>query len=310
MLKRLHLGQRMTLAKLQKPLRLLVSIGLLALLISHTPAADLKARLLGLDPTLMVFALALMVLSNTLSALRWQSISNAWSPLLTRHNAIRHYFIGLTLNQVLPGATLSGDAYRASALQRLGLSWRHALTSVLLDRLSGLVLLLLLAGVGLASQGQSLHDRPSWLPIGTFAGLLTLLGSGVCLYYLQYCKRTARLPQHLHNVPLILVSFIVQIAALSSFMVALFATGTAPTLQIALLLPLVFIAAALPLSMAGWGTREMATIFCLGWAGVDASSALTASILCGVYALIQGLAALPLLLHSAYLKPTPSGEIS
>lgn len=307
MLKRLYPWLKAHLAQLKKPLRIVLSIGLLVALIRHIPTDDLKTRLSTLDPWLGLWALLLLVLSNVISALRWRVISNAWSPVLTPLNACRHYFIGQTLNQVLPGATVSGDAYRASAVQGLGLRWRDALTSVLLDRISGLLILLLMAGIGLSLNGTGANG-PGWVPTGTLAGVLTVLGFSAGLIYLRLSKRSGRLPEDLNSTLLILTSILVQVAAIASFLVALIATGVAPTWQISLLIPLVFIAAAIPLGMAGWGTREMATVFCLAWAGVDPASALAASLLSGVCNLLQGLGALPLLLHSAFLSKPPTKD--
>ena len=84
------------------------------------------------------------VVSNVFSAARWAAIARGLGLVAALGAAIAMYFRGMTMNVLLPGATVSGDLLRAYQLSRLehnGLL--RAGASVLLDRLSGLWILCL-----------------------------------------------------------------------------------------------------------------------------------------------------------------------
>jgi uncharacterized membrane protein YbhN (UPF0104 family) len=58
----------------------------------------------------------------------------------------------------------------------------------------------------------------------------------------------------------------------------------------------VFIIAALPVGIGGWGTREFAAVLVFGFAGVSGETAAATAILYGLCAVIQGILYAPLFL--------------
>jgi len=58
----------------------------------------------------------------------------------------------------------------------------------------------------------------------------------------------------------------------------------------------IFVMAALPIGVAGFGTRELAAVLVLGFAGVPADQATATALLYGMAAVLQGIAAAPLFL--------------
>jgi hypothetical protein len=56
----------------------------------------------------------------------------------------------------------------------------------------------------------------------------------------------------------------------------------------------IFIMAALPVGVAGFGTRELAAVVVLGWAGVSSDLAAGTALLYGLAAVLQGILAVPL----------------
>ena len=58
----------------------------------------------------------------------------------------------------------------------------------------------------------------------------------------------------------------------------------------------IFIMAALPIGVAGFGTRELAAVIVLGLAGVPSDLAAATSLLYGLAAVVQGILAAPLFL--------------
>jgi hypothetical protein len=58
----------------------------------------------------------------------------------------------------------------------------------------------------------------------------------------------------------------------------------------------IFIMAALPVGVGGFGTREVAAAIVLGLAGVEGDLAIAATLLFGLTAVLQGILAAPLFL--------------
>jgi hypothetical protein len=61
----------------------------------------------------------------------------------------------------------------------------------------------------------------------------------------------------------------------------------------------IFIMAALPIGLAGFGTRELAAVIVLGFAGVPGDQATATAMLYGISAVIQGMLAAPLFFRKA-----------
>jgi hypothetical protein len=61
----------------------------------------------------------------------------------------------------------------------------------------------------------------------------------------------------------------------------------------------IFVMGALPLGVAGFGTREVGAVLALGFFGVPAELATATSLLYGLTAVVQGLLAAPLFLFRA-----------
>ena len=141
-------------------------------------------------------AVAVMAVSQVISVLRWETIARIFG-LRVRTGAMAvAYAQGMTLNVLLPGATLGGDALRSVRLQQLGNPLGVSALSVLLDRLSGLWILCalsLLTGLGLfllvgfpaahSAAGPAAHPPgPPWLArhAATFFGIYLLGLVAVC----------------------------------------------------------------------------------------------------------------------------------
>ena len=65
-----------------------------------------------------------------------------------------------------------------------------------------------------------------------------------------------------------------------------------------ILIPPVFIAMSIPISLAGWGTREYSMVIALGFVGISSEQAISISIALGLIIL---LGSFPALLFSKYL---------
>jgi uncharacterized membrane protein YbhN (UPF0104 family) len=134
-------------------LRLAVAFALLGLAIWLVGFARLRQQLLQVNQAWLAAAVLSAALAQWMSIYRWETIARIFGlHVQTRALAIA-YAQGMTLNVLLPGATLGGDALRSVRLQSLGNPLGVSALTVLLDRLSGLwvlCVLSLLTALGMA----------------------------------------------------------------------------------------------------------------------------------------------------------------
>lgn len=147
------------------------SAGFLGLLLFSTDLRLLSNVLLEVDFRHFAIVLTISIVSMIVSAYKWQSLLVADSIDCGLWTLVRYYLIGIYFNNFLP-TSIGGDAMRAwlvSARYGQGLS---AITSVLAERFSGLVALLLVAGT-LSLEGN-LFPMQRWLGAGLLFAVLAL----------------------------------------------------------------------------------------------------------------------------------------
>lgn len=299
-----------TAVSVRRLVRVAVAIVLIAVLVAVAGPREIAARLSEADPSWLAAGLGLAVLSNLLSAWRWRQLMIWLGTKVPASMAAADYFRGMTLNALLPGAVIGGDVYRAVRAHAHGLGKADAATSVLLDRLSGLWVLL---GLGLALAPQVLTQQqvawwsatwPMWISWPLAAGWLVLpllihLGLWHGLGRQKRWQQTTVVTMIRRFTPgqfarqyglQVLVSGGVQVLSAS----ALACGGQALGLDLSWLTWMclsapIFVAAALPIGFGGWGTREAAAVAVLGLVGVAVPLALSVGLIYGLFGLIQAL---------------------
>ena len=270
------------------------------------PAA-LWARLRAANGWWLAAGLCAAIASNIVSAWRWRALAQWLGAHIRWADALRWYFQAIGLNALLPGAVVGGDVYRAVVLQRTGQSKAASSLSVLLDRLSGLWMLCAIGAVGAAVSAPVLapivHLPVAWCIAILIAGTALWLALPWLLLWWLRQRDAARLPGWLQ--PLLQAAgradfntqMLVQ-AASSALVQALSAAALAlgglalgiqlPVAAWAFVMAPVFLMAALPVSVGGWGTREAAAAAALAPFSVPAAVAVGVGLIYGVYALVQG----------------------
>lgn len=263
---------------------------------------------LSLDPVWAVLALAAVALEIPLVALRWRGILVALAALparATRRTMIAVTAIGAFVGQVLP--TVAGDGMRTWLLVRLGGAWRSAVTSVLIDRVVGVALLLLIGFLVLLPQShlaalggwreQALALYGTLLLLG-LAGLLAVPWIAPMVMRWRITRWLAGLAADARCVLLgprspAIVALGLAVHALT--IAAVWSLGRALGLVLsvadsAVLFTLMVGVTVAPVSIGGWGLRELAVVALLGRHGVAAEKALLLSVCFG---LTMALATLP-----------------
>ena len=141
-------------------LRLAAAIALMAAAVWVVGPERLRRQLEHVDPLWLCGAVLVMAASQWVSVLRWETIAKIFGLRVRMRSLALAYAQGMTVNVLLPGATLGGDALRSVRLQGLGNPLGVSALTVLLDRLSGLWILCVLSlatgiGLGFVLPGRS-----------------------------------------------------------------------------------------------------------------------------------------------------------
>ena len=245
--------------------------------------------------------------SNVVSAWRWRALARWLGAEMRWPDALRWYFQAIGLNALLPGAVVGGDVYRAVVLQRTGQGKAASSLSVLLDRLSGLWMLCAIGALGAAVAAPVLAPEvrvpQAWFVAAMLAGTALWIALPWVLLWWLGQRDAARLPAWLQPLlqaaqkPDFHAQMLVQAA--SSVLVQVLSAGALALggLALGIHLPVeawafamapIFLMAALPVSVGGWGTREAASAAALAPFGVPAVVAVGVGLIYGVYALVQG----------------------
>jgi uncharacterized membrane protein YbhN (UPF0104 family) len=281
----------------KKKWRLLGSLTLLAVLAWRLDWGRMASAFARLDLRLWLAALLVYVLTQVVSAFRWQALARlvgfdgGWGRYLA------YYYVGMLFNLVLP-TSVGGDVVRAWYLARQqGASppagrRTASLLSVLADRVNGVLMLVVVAVVAAACCPVPLKP---WI-VGTVAAAAA--GATACAICLPLAPCLLRLlpgNAHLRRLAdgtrlylrhgrvmawVTALSLVVQVANVAVLWLAGEALGLpVPPLFYGVLMPLVTLLTLLPVSVNGMGLREVGTVALLAPLGVDAASAVTLSLL-------------------------------
>jgi uncharacterized protein (TIRG00374 family) len=270
----------------------------------------LARQFAGTDTVLFSIALVTAMVANLASAWRWAIIARLLGLTAPTFRLVLMYARGVATNAVLPGATLSGDLLRSYQLASLGNAFSGAALSVLLDRISGLwvlCILSLVAAIALpALAREALPPGVAWYAALLLAAVaLPLLVGSFRIRARSGGERLQRLRRWLgaaRKVTMQTVGMSVGVQLLS--VAALWLCGLAVGMQLSYVTMLaaaapVFVMAAVPLAVAGFGTRELAAVLVFGSVGVLPEQAAACALLYGACILLQGMLASPLLLVKA-----------
>ncbi|MFV9504851.1 MAG: lysylphosphatidylglycerol synthase transmembrane domain-containing protein [Oscillochloridaceae bacterium umkhey_bin13] len=280
-------------------IRLVVSGGLLVALVWRADPAQILAKWQQASPWLLLLAFALQLSVVALSALKWRLLLQANGQHLPYRWLLGVSFVGLFANNFLPTA-VGGDATRVVALGRRTGQYAQAGASVLMERLTGLVALSLIALTALLVTstdlgGTRLINTPALaLGAGTFA-LVALAIAGAALaapwllgHVAPLIPRMARPPlesiatalgqyaqARIALVGALGLSFLVHAAWIGTHVAAGLALGlNAPLALYALIVPLTDIIGIAPIFFNNVGARDLVFTLYLGQLGIADASAL------------------------------------
>lgn len=239
-----------------------------------------------------------------------------WSFLVPRHPALTYrflansFFVGAFFNTFLP-TTVGGDVIRGYDLIKATGQWKESLASVLMDRLLGLLGFFTFAlavwfvfplaredpvvrggffgfcglvGVTFAVLGSRRVLKGMLRPFGKIG--LGVLQSHTAQFQESLLKLLYQPKRLLGGFATTLVVQVLAILIYAGVSKALHLP--IPLFFLVLMVPIVTTLSQLPISLNGWGIREVATIQFLDRIGVGRAEALALSLVCASIPLLSG----------------------
>lgn len=273
-------------------LRILISLVLLAILLKTVDVGQTMGVVQHADPGFFLAALALYLAGVILRAYRWQVLLEPLGVRASLARLTELYFVGTFFSKFLPTG-VGGDVVRAYEIAQDSRQAAAAVSSVVVDRASGLLTLMGMGLVALPFAREQVTPRLAWfvaaISVGSFVAVGLVMTPGLWHILTSQLAWARRLAGHqmvrdlagtvqrygtralvqalvistLFNVMLIAVVYLIAMSlgvGISSLYFLIFV----PLISLSLLVP----------SISGLGVREAAFLYLFGQAGVDAPRAL------------------------------------
>lgn len=317
-------------------LKIAVSLGLLGALAWVLDWEPVLATLARAEPGWVILAVALQGAVTVLATARWALLLRRDAPAYTLGRLVPLGFIAAFFNNLLPSAT-GGDLLRGYYVYRQSRSATLAVSPIVTERALGLAVM-----IGLATAALPFLDLTHPLLAGiadVLPGLLAAAAGGLLLAGLpagyrpmhRFFARWAdwkpvagllRITEACHHYfnrlslvgALVVLSIALQGIEIVNFWLLGRAVGAElPLVTYFLIVPLVLVASALPVTVGGLGVREAAAISLLALVGMPEHQAAAVSLLFLVALVGSSLPGLYFFLtmkdHGRFLKQAERAEV-
>lgn len=280
--------------------KLLLSALLLTILFWRVDRTTFIRTVQALPPKVFLGCAGLYFLGYLISTVRWQRLLLAEGIRLPLWRLTLVYFEAAFFNLFLP-TLIGGDLVRGYSIYRITRGHDASIASILVDRLSGFAALICIALIALGFAYGQIRDPQVALMILAVAAVFgaaigVLLHDGMkmratgALRVFGLVRFQAKLQalvgalQRYRGHRRALVQALLLSALLQALIIVTYywiGTGLKLRIPIAyffLYVPLITVAAMLPVSVAGLGVREGGVVYFFARVGVDTASALTMSL--------------------------------
>ena len=295
---------------LKQGIRPVVSIALLILLFSLlVDVNDVWTAIMTARPDGIALAIALIILALLVSAIKWGILLRAQVATISLPYLFNTYLVGLFFNNFLP-SNVGGDVARIADIAKRTGKAPEATASVIGERLISGLALALTALIGLLFSPQV---SGQFAPI--VGGLILFFVFVMGLFASRRAKRIIstvirRLlgPKWFERIGRVAGSIALAIRNPSTFLWALFWSFAfhitlvlvnyaifialninLPLISFVLYVPIIAAIQLVPVSVNGFGVREVAYVYFFGTVGVSSSGAAAASLLFGILVMLVSL---------------------
>lgn len=251
----------------------------------------------------LLIATLLAVLAVPVVANRWRLLAGMLSFKITTAVATRATFAGLFVGQVLPGG-IGADVVRGWMVWNLGLRNQLVIASLVADRITSLFAVAIMIVISLPILTPLLPEKINhWIqwsavvfavlvPIGYYSSRkirLTKIGKKISQFILKIGFEDMDISARVIFYSLGFAVLGHALMILSAYFLSL-AFGINSLLWMWLLImPVVILVTAIPISINGWGVREFAMVNLWGLFGIAESEAFLISICVGIVAILSSL---------------------
>ncbi|MBL8644815.1 MAG: flippase-like domain-containing protein [Rhodospirillaceae bacterium] len=281
-----------------------ITLALLVFLTDKLDTADLLARLKEAAPVFLFIAIVIVTLEVPLAAYRWMLLAQRTGAPMTFALALQLSFAGLFFGQVLP-ASIGGDVVRGVLAYRNGVDWQPLISSLVLDRIIALLAAVVLILAALP-----------WLVGGTLGALMWTAGASALLVGVLIAGLFVDLlplPRRLKDSKLggavlglialarrslasgagagaLTISILIHLMTIGAVVALGASLGLGHILLPSMLVvPTALIAAAVPVSLNGWGVREGVMVAGFALFGIAEADAFLVSVLLGFSVVLSAL---------------------
>lgn len=287
---------------IKSALKIAVSIGLLVLLATKLEWSQVIERASQLAWWMLPVAVAIQIVVWSLSNFRWWMLIRVHSLGHTYSSLLKPTFIGAFFNNLLPSST-GGDLFRMYHVYRQGHGAAVAVSPIVTERAVGLLCMVALATAMIFQFSEEtpffhgLRTVLFWLLACGLAGLLIVSIPASYYVFHRFLARWDRfrpvagllgITEAVHTylrrpgllITLVLVSVLLQAMQIIIFLIlgAGVEAALAPS-QYLYIVPVVLVAASIPITVGGLGVREAAAITLFTSAGMSQGHAAAVSLL-------------------------------
>ena len=257
------------------------------------------------DSSFFILALLVLTIEVLIANTRWRLILKQLGSNIAYFTALRYLWIGVFFNQALP-SSIGGDAVRGYYLcKNEDYSISEATIGVLLDRVIGLLGLVLLVIFTIPLIFESIvTPLTKWTILAIIiAALLAIIMSliidlipnkfsqwKIMNGLVKFSSKGREVLFSFYGMLSIILSLIIHLTFVFAAWLLAYGMGLDISLTgMLLIVPITNLLIALPISIAGWGVREGLFIAGLGYLNVSSDAALALSILYGLLMLVVSL---------------------
>lgn len=287
--------------------QIVISVGLLAWMLKQVGPREVIQQMAGIDPAWYGAAVAVFLLSVLVRAYRWQILLHSLGIKSGLLDLFRLYLLGFFWNSFLPTG-FGGDVAKVIALQRITGQGAESTSSVLAERLVGLLgtsliaLLVLLIWPGLVTPalfGAVVAVCIGIVAVGWFVRLDVLDWLDARVPALQRLTRSPKLVRfhealRAYSLRTYALALLASVPFTVSLIVTNYLIGLAfdvhiPLRYFAIFTPIVSVVNLLPLSFNGLGVREYMYQLLFVPIGVPVEVAITMALAFNLMRILTGL---------------------
>jgi len=318
-------------------LKILVSVGLLALLGMKLDWREVLDRAAHLSWWTLPLAAAIQTLVWAVANTRWWLLIRVHDLGHTYGNLVKATYIGAFFNNLLPSST-GGDLFRMYHIYRQGHGATVAVSPIVTERVVGLICMIGLATVSMFHfSGENelfnaLRTLLLWLLAAGIAGTAVISFPGTYYMFHRFLERWSRLKPvagvlgiteaaHTYvrrpRLMLLLVTISLCMQGLQILIFLILGAGVEAELapsQYVFIVPVILVAASIPVTVGGLGVREAAAVTLFTAAGMAQQDAAAVSLLYIPVLLLSGLPGLWFFLrmrgHKRYFDQATHADFS